>query len=65
MAINLPPPGEEPEYVSISEFGQIFGKSRYWVQLVIKEKNLEVKRIGLGAGMMYLPYSEVERMLAD
>tara|TARA_Y100001938_G_C8097398_1_gene439077 strand:+ start:875 stop:1072 length:198 start_codon:yes stop_codon:yes gene_type:complete len=65
MAINLPPPGEEPEYVSISEFGQIFGKSRYWVKLVIKEKNLKVKRIGLGAGTMYLPYSEVERLLAD
>ena len=63
MSINIPPVECRPEYLSLSEFGKVFGRSRRWAQMMVKQERLQTKRIGMGAGTIYVPFSELERIL--
>tara|TARA_R110002051_G_scaffold154782_3_gene226964 strand:+ start:26854 stop:27051 length:198 start_codon:yes stop_codon:yes gene_type:complete len=65
MAITIPKPAARPDYYSSEEFGQIFNRSRRWVQVLIREGKIRTKRVGTGSGQLFIPSDQIETLLGD
>lgn len=60
MPISIPDPQDRPDYYTMREFAELFGRERRWTRRLVDSGKIKAVTLDVGSRQRFIPADQIE-----